>query len=149
ADQHDAEEARLEEKGGEHLVGRQQVDDISPAQRQFAPVRAEVVGQDDAGDHVHAEGYGEDLGPLLGDAEIDVLAGLEPQRLEHDEPGGKADGEGRKEDVEGDGEGELDAGKEERIELWHRSLCSCYSRPALGERASPRIEWKQSNAAGA
>jgi hypothetical protein len=46
---------------------------------------------------------------VLSDAEIDVLAGLKPQRLEHHEPGGKADGERRKQDMEGDGERELDA----------------------------------------
>ena len=115
AEQHDAEKASLEEEGGEHLVGHQRADDVAAKPRQLAPIGAELVGEHHAGDDAHAEGHGEDLGPMLGDVEIDGFAGLQPQRLEHDEPGGKPDGEGRKEDVEGDGEGELDAREEKRI----------------------------------
>src|SRR4029453_2522319 len=119
AEQHDAEETCLEKEGGQHLVGHQRADDVAAASRQLAPIGAELVGEHDARHHAHAERYGEDLRPVLGDAEIDVLAGPEPQRLEHDEPGGKADGERRKEDVEGDGERELDARQKKRVELWH------------------------------
>src|SRR6202022_4875227 len=118
----DAEEASLEEEGGQNLVGHQRPDDVAAAARQLAPIGAELIGEHHAGHDAHAEGDGEDLGPVLGDVEIDGLAGLQPQRLEHDEPGGKPDGEGRKEDVEGDGEGELDAREEKRIELWHPVL---------------------------
>ena len=117
AEQHDAEKARLEKEGGQHLVGHQRADDVAATPRQLAPIGAELVGEDDAGDHAHAEGHGEDLGPVQGDVHVDRLAGLEPERFEHDQPGGKADGEGRKQDVEGDGEGELDARKQKRVEL--------------------------------
>ncbi len=119
AEQHDAEKARLEEEGGQHLVGHQRADDVAAAARQLAPIGAELVRQHHAGDHAHAERHGEDLGPVLGDVHVDRLAGLEPQRLEHHQPGGEPDGEGRKDDVERDGEGELDARQQKRVELGH------------------------------
>jgi hypothetical protein len=109
SEQHDAEKARFEKESGQHFVRHQGADDIATAARQFAPIGAELVGEDDAGDHAHAEGDGEDLGPMKRDVAVDRLSGAKPQRLEHDEPGSEPDGEGRKENVERDGEGELDA----------------------------------------
>ena len=50
---------------------------------------------------------------------VERLAGHEPERLEHREPGGQPDGESREDDVEADGEGELDARQQKRVELGH------------------------------
>ena len=109
AEQHDAEKASLEEEGGEHLVGHQRADDVAAKARQLAPIGAELVGQHHAGDDAHAEGHREDLGPMRRDVGVDGFSGPQPQDLEHEQPGGKPDGEGRKQDVERDGEGKLDA----------------------------------------
>ncbi len=55
----------------------------------------------------------------LGDLHVDPLAGPEPHDLEHEQPRGEPDGERRKDDVERNGEGELDARQQKRIEVEH------------------------------
>jgi hypothetical protein len=61
AEQHDAEEAGLEEEGGQHLVAHQRADDRAGLVGEGRPVGAELVGHHDARHDAHAEGDGEDL----------------------------------------------------------------------------------------
>ena len=59
------------------------------------------------------EGDGEDLQPVAEQVEIDRAPGPEPQPLEHREIAREPDREGGKDEVEGDGEGELHPGEEQ------------------------------------
>ena len=115
AEQHDAEEARLEEEGGQHLVAHQRPEHRPGLVGEHAPVGAELVAHDDAGDDAHAEGDGEDLLPVVEEVEVDLSRRPQPQRLEHGEIAGEPDREGREDDVERDGEGELHPGQHDRI----------------------------------
>ena len=63
AEQQDAEEGRLQEERGQHLVADQRPDHIADDRREAAPVGAELVGQHDARDDAHRERHGENLGP--------------------------------------------------------------------------------------
>ena len=71
AEQHDAEEARLEEEGGQHLIGEQRAGDAAGEGGEIAPVRAELVGHHQAGDDAHGEVDGEDLRPEMIEIAID------------------------------------------------------------------------------
>ena len=51
-------------------------------------------------------------------AHVALLAGEQPQPLEHREVAAEPDGKRRKDDVEGDGEGELDAREQDGIEAF-------------------------------
>ncbi len=117
AEQHDAEEAGLEEEGHHHLVAQQRPEDAAADPRQLAPVGAELVGHDDAGDHADAEGDGEDLDPELVQGAEFGPPGLQPQRLEHRQPARHPNGEGREQEVERHHEGELEPRQEDRIEI--------------------------------
>ena len=108
-EQHNAEKAGLEKEGGQHLVAHQRADDVTSAPRQDRPVGAELVGEHDAGDHAHGEVHGEDLQPVAEQVEVRLPPGPQPQPLEHRQVARQPDGEGGKEEVEGDGEGELEA----------------------------------------
>jgi hypothetical protein len=74
AEQHDAQEAGLEEEGRQHLVGHQRADHRPDLVGEDRPVGAELVGHDDARHHAHAEGEREDLQPVLEQVEIDRAA---------------------------------------------------------------------------
>ena len=117
AEQHDAQEAGLEEEGRQHLVAHQGPEDGAGLVGEHAPVGAELVAHDDARHDAHAEADGEDLLPVVEEGEEDVAAGAQPQAFEHGEIAGEADGEGGKDDVEGDREGELQPGEGEGVEL--------------------------------
>ncbi len=107
AEQHHAEKAGLEEKGRQHLIGQQRPGDATGELRIGTPVGAELVRHDDARDHAHAEVHREDLQPEVVEVPVDLLLRLQPQRLEYGEVAGQADGDGREDDVEGNGEREL------------------------------------------
>ncbi|MNN26478.1 hypothetical protein D3C81_1399830 [compost metagenome] len=109
AEQHDAEEAGLEEEGGEHLVGQQRPGDRAGKVGEGAPVGAELVGHDQAGHHAHAKVDGEDLRPEVVEVAVDLLIRSQPQAFKHGQVTGKADGDGGEQDMEGNGEGELDS----------------------------------------
>jgi hypothetical protein len=79
-----------------------------PAPR-YAPVGAELKRHDDPGDHAHTEREGEYLQPEVEHASIDQIAGRHPHSFERRQPTGEPDGEGGKDDVETDDEGELNA----------------------------------------
>ncbi|MNR06066.1 hypothetical protein D3C85_1221270 [compost metagenome] len=119
AEQHDAEEAGLEEEGGEYLVGQQRPGDRAGKVGEGAPVGAELVGHDQAGDHAHAEVDGKDLRPEVIEVAVDLLPGLQPQPFQHREVAGQANGDGREDDVEGHGEGELHSGEIESLQSEH------------------------------
>src|SRR6516225_11040939 len=61
AEQQNSEKARLEEKGGEGLVGEKWALDGSGHASQHAPVRAELESHDDTGDDTEPERYTKDL----------------------------------------------------------------------------------------
>ncbi len=131
-EQHDAEEARFEQEGGEGLVAQKRSLDRAGLLRQHAPVGAELEGHDDAGDHAHREGDGEDLQPEVEDAPVDRVAGEKPHALDGREPGRQPDREGGKDDVEGHDEGELDARQDDRVQLHSRPSRPTGSRIATG-----------------
>ena len=119
AEQQDAEEGRLEEERGQHLVADQRADDVADHDREAAPVGAELVAQHDAGHDAHRERHREDPGPEPHDPVIALLAGAQPKHPERRDIGRQPDREGRKNDVERDGEGELQARQQDGIEV-HR-----------------------------
>src|SRR5262249_1078364 len=59
----------------------------------------------------------ENLGPEPRELAVMLLAGAHPHDAERRDVRRQPDGEGREDDVPNDGEGELEAGNEERIEL--------------------------------
>jgi hypothetical protein len=106
-EQHDAEKPRLEEEGGEHLVGHQGTDDRAGLVGKRRPVGAELVGHHDARDHAHAERDREDLQPVIEQVDEDFAPGPQPERLQHCEIAGKPDREGGKHDMKRHREREL------------------------------------------
>jgi len=78
AEQHDAQEAGLEEEGGQHLVGHHRPDDGACLVGEGRPVGAELIGHDDARDHAHAEGQRKDFQPVLEQVEIDLTPRPQP-----------------------------------------------------------------------
>ena len=119
AEEHDAEEPRLQEEGGQHLVAHQRPDDRAGLVGEDAPVGAELVAHHDARHDAHAEGEREGLHPDAEEADVVVAPGPEPQPLQHGEIAAEPDGEGGEDDVEGDGEGELQAREQNGIEIVH------------------------------
>src|SRR5262249_49808442 len=73
-----------------------------------------LVGERDAGDNAHREGHGENLRPETREAMEVLAAGAFPQHEQGSDVRGQADGKGRKDDVEADGERELEAGEQPR-----------------------------------
>ena len=114
-EQHDAEEARLQEEGGQDLIGHQRADHRAGLVGEHRPVGAELVGHHDARHHAHAEGDGEDLQPVIEEVDEDLAPGPQPERFEHREVTGKPDREGGKYDVERHREGELRPGQHHGI----------------------------------
>ena len=114
-EQHHAEEARLEEERGQHLIGHQRTDHRPGLVGKDRPVGAELVGHHDARHHAHAEGHGEDLQPVIEEIEVHLAPGQEPARLENGEIARKPDGKGGKDDVERHREGKLRPGQIHRI----------------------------------
>src|SRR3546814_5478622 len=77
----------------QHLVAHQRPDNRPGLVGEHAPVGAELVAHDDAGDHAHAEGHSKDDLPVLEDRDVAPVARPQPEPLEHREVAGKADGE--------------------------------------------------------
>jgi hypothetical protein len=87
AEEHDAEEARLEEERGQHLEANQRTDDRSGELREFREGEPELERQHDAGHHADGEAHREDVQPEPVDLLVQRVAGLQPQALdEHEEP---------------------------------------------------------------
>ena len=123
AEQHDAEERRLEEERGDDLVGDERADDVAGEVGEARPVGAELVAHDDAGHDAEPERHGEHLDPEAEQVAVERVARPQPVELEGGEPAREADGEGREDDMEGNGERELDARQHERVEF-HGALVS-------------------------
>jgi len=107
AEQHDAEEARLQQEGGEAFVAQQRALDRAGAFGQHAPVGAELKRHDDAADHAHAEGQREHLQPEVEHPAVDFVAGGHARAFQRRQPGREADGERGEDDVEADDEAKL------------------------------------------
>jgi hypothetical protein len=63
--QHDTEKARFEKECGENFISHQRTDNRTGLVGKNAPVGAELIGHDDAGNDTHAKGYGEYLFPEI------------------------------------------------------------------------------------
>ena len=107
AEQKNAEEACLERKGREGLVSQKRPLYRPRYARELAPVGAELEGHHDAGDDTEPEGDAENLEPELKKYAVRRAPGREMQRLEHGQPSRQSDRERWKDDVERDGESEL------------------------------------------
>ena len=132
AEQHDAEESRFQEEGGQHLVTHQWADDRAGLVGEHAPVGAELVAHDDARHDAHAERHCENLLPVIEQVEEDHAAGEEPEAFEHGEVTGEPDRDRRKDDVEADREGELQPRECQCVDIH----CSSTVLPASGK---PRL----------
>ena len=150
AEQHDAEEARFEEEGGEHLVADEGAEHRADLVREDRPVGAELVGHHHARDDAHAEGDGEDRLPLLEQGKISLVPPPQPERVQHGQEACEADGEGRKDDMRRDREGELDPREVEGRNVSQHDepgLGSSYSRcgavPGSGKPALQQIVRQQ------
>ena len=119
AEQNDAEEARLEEEGGQNLVAHQRPEDGAGLVGKDAPVGAELVAHDHARDDAHAEGDGEDALPVVEQLQVDAVAGPQRQEIQRRQIARQPDREGGIDDVEADREGELEAGEIDRVEILH------------------------------
>ncbi len=118
-EQHDAEKAGLEEERGQHLVAHQWADDRAGLVGEHAPVGAELVAHDDAGDDAHAEGDCEDLLPVIEEIEEHRTTGQQPETLEDRKIARQADRDRREHDVEAHREGELESRERKRVWQFH------------------------------
>ncbi len=100
----------------QHLIADERPDDVTDHLREAAPVRAELIGERNARDHAHGEADREDPGPETGQAMKVLLAGSPPEHQQRGHVGRGPDREGRKDDVDGDREREL----QPRREAGHR-----------------------------
>ncbi len=121
AEQHHAEESCLQKEGGEHFVAHQGADHGSGLVGKHAPVRAELVGHDDAGDDAHAEGHGENLFPVVEEIVEDLFLFPQPQAFQYGEIACKPNGKSGKDDVERHGECKLHPGESQCIEIKNHS----------------------------
>src|SRR3989442_758714 len=128
AEEHHAEEGRLQEKCREHLVGEERPRDVADVVHVARPVGAELEAHRHARDHAHREGQREHPDPQLVRAQPRLVA----RHLVADaEPGDdpcEPDGDRREEDVEADVQAELDAGQNQRF--FHRLILGPMDRPA-------------------
>ena len=133
AEQHHAEEGRLEEEGGQDLVGEQRPGDVADLVHEARPVGAELEGHGDAGDHAHRERQREDLGPQavgrepLGPARKRVL-----HSKKYEKPR-ERNRDAREQDMEGDVQPELGAGEEKGFAGVHGGFGPIVCRTTPGQ----------------
>ena len=123
AEKKDAEKTGFQHEGRECLVGEQRPLNRPRHLGQHAPVRAELECHHDSRDDAQAERDAEYLEPELEQHPVDRAAGLEMQRLEHGEPGGQPDREGREDDVERDRERELNSRQKKSRGVHRKASC--------------------------
>ena len=82
AEEHDAEEGRLQKERGDHLVGDQRADHVAGEFGVARPVGAELVAHHDAGDDAETEGDREDLHPEPEEVAVERIARAQPVELE-------------------------------------------------------------------
>ena len=107
AEQHDAEEAGLEEERGQHLVAEERTGDVADLFHVARPVGAELEAHGDAADDAEGEAEREYLGPEAVGVEPALAPGREPADAEEEQDPTEADRDRREEDVESDVGGEL------------------------------------------
>ena len=73
AEQHHAEKAGFEEKGGQHFISHKGADNRSGLVRKYRPVGSELIGHDDAGNDAHGEYHGKNLEPVAVQIGVDAL----------------------------------------------------------------------------
>ncbi len=149
-EKHDAEKGGLEKERRQHFVTDQRSNDIAGHLGEARPIRAELVREGNARDHPHGKGHGEDLRPEACQPVEVILAGSLPEHQERRHIGGKADGEGREDDVEADRERELEAGEDQGIGVHCRSSSRIGNAPRilLGRRNSALGLYVQYGSAG-
>jgi hypothetical protein len=108
-EQEDAQKARFEKEGGQHLVGHQRPDDVGRRIREAAPIGAELERHDDPRDDAEPEGDRKDPQPERRDAEINPVAGAPIAPFEQSDVAGQPDRERRQQDVQRDDPEELQA----------------------------------------
>ena len=117
AEQHDAEERRLEEERGQHLVAEQRPEHVADDDREVRPVGAELIREHDPRHDAHGEADGEDLGPEARQAVEVLLARDAPAHEQRRDEGREPDREAREDDVERDRERELDAREQYGVDV--------------------------------
>ena len=80
-EQHDAEETRLEKKGGQHFIGHERTDHRSRLVGKHCPVGAELIRHDDARHDAHAEGDCKNLEPVFEQRQVNLAARAKPKSL--------------------------------------------------------------------
>jgi hypothetical protein len=107
AEDQQPEEARLEEEGEDALGRQRSAEDVADEARVGRPVGAELELHDDAGRDPDHKGHGEQAEPEVGGAAIDVPAGAPARGLQQGNEQRQPDGDGREQEVEHDGQREL------------------------------------------
>lgn len=87
----------------------------TPARGENRPVGAELVRHDDARHHPHCKDTREDLDPVPQQVHVVLATCLESQAFQHRQVTGQPDGDGGEEEVEADGERELDARQQQGV----------------------------------
>jgi hypothetical protein len=109
SEQHDADEAGFQEKGGHDLVGEERSDDVADFVGIAAPIGADLIRDHHAGHDTHGKAEREEVNPEAQQVAIDGAAGLQPEGVEKNDERRDADAVGRPEDVITDGQRKLDA----------------------------------------
>jgi hypothetical protein len=121
-------QARAE--GGQCLAGRQRADDRAGLVGGRCPVASELVRQDEARRHAPHKDQRKDLDPLAEQVHVDLAARLEPKSLQHRQPTGQSDG--WEQQVETDGEGELDARQQQGVgQIKHLGSLESFGAPVV------------------
>ncbi len=115
AEQHDAQEAGLQEKRRQHLVAQQRAGDVAHALHEARPVGAELEAHHDAADHTECKAQRKHLGPEAVGAQPGHVLGLQPAPAEEQQRPAECDGDGGEQDVEADVGRELHAGEHEGV----------------------------------
>jgi len=121
AKQHDAQKTRFKEECSQYFIGQQRPGNSTGKIREPRPVRAELVGHDQARYNAHAEVDGENLRPKVVQVAVGIVTGFQPHAFEHHQITGETDGNGGKNDVERYGKRELNSGELESIQTEHKS----------------------------
>ena len=131
AEQHQAEEAALEEEGEHALGGEQAAEHVADEPRVVGPVHPELELLDDAGRDAQREDQAVDLGPE--ERELAPLRVLRPEVRPDDdqEHQAQAHREGREDEVEARRQRELDPGQQLRIHGRSPLPLGLDPRPAL------------------
>ena len=116
-EQHDAQEAGLQEERRQHFIAQQGPRDVARAFHEARPVGAELEAHDDARDHAQCKGQGKDLGPEIVGLFPGQVARLHKPQAEEQQKPAHGDGDGGKEDVKADVRAELHAREDEGVEF--------------------------------